>query len=74
MSLAKALPVFFYLLKEPVFSCINFYYCYFHLFFIYFHSDLYDFFASTNFGGFVLLFPIVLGVKLGCLFNIFLVS
>ena len=58
--------------KEPAFSFINLYYCFF---FIYFCSDLYDFFPSTNFGGFfVLLFPVVLGVKLGCLFDAFLLS
>ena len=62
---------FVYLLKEPVvvlliFTIVSF---------IYFHLDLYDFFPSTNIEGFffvvvVLLFPVVLGIKLGCLFNV----
>ena len=42
-----------YLLKEPAFSFINLYYCFFHFFFIYFCLDLYDFFPSTNFGLFL---------------------
>ena len=41
----------------------------------YFCSDLYDFFPFANFEGvFVLIFPVVLSVKLGCLLNVFLVS
>ena len=43
-------------------------------FFIYFCSDIYDLNPSVNLGAFVLLFPLVLGVKLGFLFNVFLVS
>ena len=63
---------FVYLLKEPAFIFINLYYCFFHFFLIYFYSDLYDLFPSANLGGFfVLLFPVVLGIKLGCLFNVF---
>ena len=70
---------FVYLLKEPAFSFSNLYYCFFHFFFIYFCSDLFYFFPSTNSGVFVvvvvlLLFPVVLGVKLGCLVDVFLVS
>ena len=38
----------FYLLKEPAFSFIHLYYCFFHFFFIYFCLDLYDFFPSSN--------------------------
>ena len=37
----------FYLLKEPAFSFINFYYCFLNFFFIYFGPDLYDFFLLT---------------------------
>ena len=49
--------------------------CFFHFFFIYFCLYLYDFFPSTHFRSFfVLLFPVVLGEKLGCLFDVFLVS
>ena len=52
-----------------------FVYVIFYFFFIYFCSDLYDFFPSTNFEVFfVLLFPVVLGVNLGYLFEVFLVS
>ncbi|CAI9173268.1 unnamed protein product [Rangifer tarandus platyrhynchus] len=70
MSLAKGLSIW---LKEPAF--INIYYCFFHFFFICFFLDIYDFFPSTNFGlFFLLLFPVALGVKLGCLFDVFLVS
>ena len=75
MSLAKGFVNFVYLLKEPVFSFINLHY-FFQFFFIYFYSDLYNFFPSTNLGreGGVLLFPVVLDVKLVCLFTVFLVS
>jgi len=68
----------FYLLKEPAFSFIGLCYSYLHLFFIYFCSDLYDFFPSTNFGVFfvvvVVLFLVALDVRLGCLFDVPLVS
>ena len=37
------------LFKEPAFSVINVYYCFFHFFFSYFCSDFYDFFPSANF-------------------------
>ena len=47
---------FAYLLKEPAFSFINPYYCFFYLFFIYFCSDLYDFIPSTNFEVFLFFF------------------
>ena len=74
MSLAKGLSII-YLLKESAFSFINLYYCSFLFFFIYFCSDLYDCFPSTNFGLFFFCsFPVVLGVKLGCLVDVFLVS
>ena len=64
----------FYLLREPVFSFIDLCYCRLHIFFIYFCSDIYDFFPSTNFRDFfVLLFLIPLCVKLGCLFDVSLV-
>ena len=71
MSLAKGLSILFIFSKNQrlvllIFTFVSF-------FSIYFCSDLYDFFPSTNFGFlFVLLFPVVLGVKLGCLFNVFL--
>ena len=45
----------------------------FYLFFTYFCSDLYDFISPTNFGVFVLIFLVILDVKLGILFYIFLV-
>ena len=41
---------FIYLFKEPAFSLSNLCYCFLHLYFIYFCSDLYYFFPSTNFG------------------------
>ena len=47
---------FVYLLKELAFSFINLFYCFYNLFFIYFSSDLYDFFPSTNFGAFLFFF------------------
>ena len=40
----------FYLLKEPNFSFIYLWYYFLFLYFIYFCSDLYDFFPSSNFG------------------------
>ena len=50
MSLAKGVINFVYLLKEPTFSFINLCYCFLCFFFIYFRSDLHDFFLSANFG------------------------
>ena len=47
---------FFYLLKEPAFNFINLCYCFLHFFFIYFYSDFYDFFPSTDFLFLLLLF------------------
>ena len=72
MTLAEGLSILFIFSKNQLFVWLIFTIVYF--FFIYFCSDLYDFFLSTNFGDFVLLFPVVLGVKLGCLFDVFLVS
>ena len=43
-------------LSSPKNSFINLYCCFFHFFFIYFCSDLYDFFPYTNSGGFLFLF------------------
>ena len=34
-----------YLLKQPVFSFTDFCYCFIHFYFIYFSSNLYDFFS-----------------------------
>ena len=65
---------FFYLLKEPAFSFIDLSYWFLHFFFIYFWSEFYDFFPSANLGVFVLLSLFALGVRLGCLFEMFLVS
>ena len=63
-----------YLLKEPAVCFIDLCYCFLHFFFIFLWSDLYDFFPSANFGGFfILLSLIALGVRLGCVFEIFLV-
>ena len=70
MSLAKGLSILFIFSKNQPLVLLIFYF-----FFIYFCSDLYDFFPSTNFGVFfLLLFLVVLGVKLGCLFDVILVS
>ena len=41
---------FVYLLKEPAFNFIDLCYCFLCFYFIYFCSDLYDFFPSANFG------------------------
>ena len=51
-------------------------YCFLNFYLVYFCSDLYDFFPPTNFGAFffVLLSLVALGVRLDCLFEIFLVS
>ena len=49
-------------------------YCFFNFFFTYFCSDLHDFFPYADFWFFFFLFfPVVLGVKLCCLFYVFLV-
>ena len=53
---------------------LNLYYCFLHFFPTYFCSDIYDLFPSTNFVVVVVVFvllPDILGVKLGCVFNIF---
>ena len=65
MSLAKGLSILFIFLVLLIFTVVSF---------IYFCSDLYDVFPSANLGDFVLLFPVVLGVKLGCVFDVFHVS
>jgi len=72
MNLAKGLSVLFIFSKNQllvlfIFTIVSFYFC-----FRYFCSDLYDLFPSTNFGIFlVLLFPVVSGMKLVSLFNVF---
>ena len=63
---------FVYLLKEPVFLLILTIFSFISFSFI---SDLILMISSTNFVGFFfLLVIVVLGVKLGCLFDVFLVS
>ena len=66
----------FYLFKEAAFSFINLYYCFFHFFsFISALIFMISFFLLIlEFVVVVVLFPIVLGVNLGCLFEVFLVS
>ena len=65
-----------YLLKKPDFGFIDLCYSPVRFFLIYFFFDIYDFFFSTNFGVFVvvllILFLVASGVRLGCLFNVFL--
>ena len=77
MSLAVCL-FFFYLLQEPAFTSVDLCYSLLCFFFTYFCSDFYDFFPSVNFGVFffvaVLIFLVTLGVKLGCLFDVSLIS
>ena len=66
-----------YFLKEPAFNFINLYYCFFLLLFfsfIYAQIFMISFLLLFWVFFFVLLFPVVLGVNLGCLFNVFLVS
>ena len=74
MSWAKGMSILFIFSKNQLsvffFSFINHYYSFFHFFL----PNLYDFFPSNNFGVFFLLFPVVLGIKLGCLFSVFIVS
>ena len=72
MSLANCLSIFF-IFSESAFNFIDLCYHFLHFFFIYFWSDHYDFFPSANFGFFVLLSLLALGVRLGCLFEMFLV-
>ena len=72
MNLTKNLSnVYFF--KEPAFSFIDL--CSFlFLYFIYFCSNLYDFFTSSNFRFCLFFSLIVLGVMLHCLLEVFLVS
>ena len=65
---------FVYRLKEPTFSFIDLCYCFLHFYFICLCSDLYDFFPCINFGCSLFFFLVALGVRLNCLFEIFLVS
>ena len=73
MTLTNGISIFFYFLKELAFSFIDLCYCFLHFFFNYFCFDLYYFFPSTNSEGFWF-FLISLGIRLGCLFGMFLVS
>ena len=73
MSLAKGLSILF-IFSELAFRCLALCYCFLCVSFVYFCSDFHDFFLSTDFGFLALLFLIVLGVKLGCLFNVSLLS
>ena len=76
MSLAKGLSILFIFSKNQllvlliftIVSFISFSFISAQIFMISFLLSVLGF----NFGGF--LFPVVLGVKLGCLFNVFLVS
>ena len=63
----------FYLLKEPVFSFINLYYC-FLISFSFISAQIFMIYFLLLILGAFLLFPVVLSVKLGCLFDVFLVS
>ena len=70
MYLAKVRPI--YLFREQAFTFIDLFNC-FPLCFIYFCTGLYDFFALLT--GFVCAFSlVVLGIKLGCLFELIPVS
>ena len=68
MSLVKGL-LNLLLFKEPALS-----YCFASLYFIYFCSDHYDLFPLTNFKFSFLFLLVPSGLKLSCLFEIFLVS
>ena len=57
--------------KEPAFSSLIFFLLFFSLYFIYFYSDL-DFLPLSGFCLFLIL--LLFCVKLGCLFEVFLVS
>ena len=56
MSLARGLSLLFVLLKELAFNFTDLCYCCLPLCFMYFGSDLYDFFPSTNFRVFLVFF------------------
>ena len=71
MSLANGLS-FIYLIKEPAFTFVDFCCSVFCLFFIYFCSNFYDFFPSTNPGVLHFFFFVDLAVKLGYLFDFLL--
>ena len=66
-SLAKGLSILFIFSKNQLLVLLSFTI----VSFIYFCSDVYDFFP---FAIFFLLFLVVLGVKLGCLIDVFAVS
>ena len=65
---------FVYLLKELAFSFIDLCYCFLHLYFIYLYYDLYDFFLLLTLGFVCFLSLVALGIRIGCLFENFLVS
>ena len=72
MSLAKCLSILFIFSKNQFLVLLIFIIASFFL--IYFFPDIYDLNPSANLGIFVLLFPVVLSIKLGRLFNVFLFS
>ena len=63
----------FFLFKKLALSFTNLLYYLFSLYFIYFHSVLYCFLLSINFG-LCLFFFLMLNVKKDCLFEVFLIS
>ena len=62
-----------YLLTEPAFTFINLYYCFFHFLFISAQIFMISFLLLIL-GVFCSSFSVVLGVNLGCLLDVFLVS
>ena len=73
MILAEGFSILIIFSKKQLLVLLIFiYYCFFHFSFIYFCSNLYDSFPSTDFAV-LLLLPVALGVELGSLFAVPLV-
>ena len=62
------------LFEEQALRFIDLFCCIFSLYFIYFCSDIYYSFPSTKYGLCFFLFLVPLGVSIGFLFKIFLIS
>ena len=74
VSAAKVLSILFIFSRNELLILLIFFDCPFSLYFIYFHSGLYYFLPSTDFGLHLFFFFLVpWGIKLGCLFELFIV-
>jgi len=74
MSLANGLSISFIFSKNQLLVFTDLCYSSLHFFFLYFCSNLYDFFSSTNFVGFCSSFSMCFRCKVRSIFDVSLVS